>query len=47
LVERRGAYWFVIDGHTRGITAGPFNDRQLAQREADRWNVTFREARCG
>jgi hypothetical protein len=47
VVEKRGAYWFVIDARTLGLTAGPFNDRDRAQREADRWNVTFREARRG
>jgi hypothetical protein len=47
VVERRGAYWWVVDVRTRGITAGPFNARDRAQQQADRWNVTFREARRG
>jgi hypothetical protein len=44
-VERRGAFWFVIDARTLGISAGPYNERARAQRRADELNVTFREAR--
>jgi hypothetical protein len=48
VAERRGAYYFVIDRATGGITAGPYGDRDRAQREADRWNVnTWQRGRRG
>jgi hypothetical protein len=47
VVERRGAMYYVIDARTLGISAGPYNDRQLAQHRANELNVTFREARRG
>jgi hypothetical protein len=46
VVELRGRTYFVINRDTLGLM-GVYPTRQEAQIQADRLNVTFREARRG